>query len=136
MRFRDLALQRAKIAKHGNGKLSVPILFATLLNGTKVPPAIMMSRIRQHDQLTTIVFSPMAAHGWNDRVAKLSALLVCDQVLNIDYIQEIRRYSERSPSKQSHSHIFARDTLQHGGANERVLPNCRCFEEAMRAVLA
>ena len=53
--IRKLALQRAKIAKYGNNKLSVSILFAALLDGTKLPPVVMIPRItrmRQHDQLT------------------------------------------------------------------------------------
>ena len=57
---RRLALQRARIAKHG--KLSVSILFAALLDGRKLPPVIMIPRIRQHNQLTA-VFLSMAAHG-------------------------------------------------------------------------
>ena len=47
-----LTLQRARIAKHGNSKLSVSIPFAALLDGTKLSPVIMIPRIRQHDQLT------------------------------------------------------------------------------------
>ena len=72
MRFGNLALQRAKIAKHGNSKLSVSILFAALLDGTKLPPVIMIPRIRQHDQLAAAGCFLAYGCSWaNDRVAKL-----------------------------------------------------------------